>query len=579
MSIKTEQQKEKERKEYLYKFADTISRADYLTLFILNQIEELKTPIKFTVDTNQWFLWSGKVWQEKSENEIKGLCGRILDWKLPDEFHNLKAPKQFLEQDTTSISDLKNNLKECDKLIDENYEVTKVKQCKRDIQRRIKEIENTENGIPEECNLITSPEYYIYQYCVRQLRRKIKACSDVTLLGKIASDLKTRRKIQSSIYDFDRMNEVMNFENGTFDLVKKQLRNHNFDDMLTQYIPYEYKEDADTSPWIKYLKDWFPDNDLQKYIQSVMGYILSGNLSEKTFWFFYGDSNTGKSTFINIINRLAGDTDEGQKTSYLTYPPEQVFLKASDEGAKSILSCVNKRMLIINELSDNKSWDTDMLKKWTGHDRLSVRILGSHNTIRITPKGSIIATGNSLPYSRRYDEVFQKRIIIVPFVNVITDAIKKKHGSYKSESNFIQSFDKIMPSIIKWIIEGYYMYQSNQYVIPEIVKQANQEYKETSNPLNNWQSDCITQGEKYRTTKTDMWKSYLNWAMDKQISPQDRLNSRDFYKQIEKKFVFARSRENGKLTSTYYADGFGVIGNSQTIIFPKDIKKKVANFK
>ena len=59
--------------------------------------------------------------------------------------------------------------------------------------------------------------------------------------------------------------------------------------------------------WHEFLKRTTDgDNDLQRYLQRVAGYALTGDTSEHALFFAYGVGANGKSTFLNAVSGMIG---------------------------------------------------------------------------------------------------------------------------------------------------------------------------------------------------------------------------------------------------------------------------------
>jgi phage/plasmid-associated DNA primase len=77
--------------------------------------------------------------------------------------------------------------------------------------------------------------------------------------------------------------------------------------LMTHQSPAQFTPGARSALWEKFLNDVTGgDFDLQKYLQRVIGYCLTGHTREKCFFFIYGPKDTGKSVFIDVISTMMG---------------------------------------------------------------------------------------------------------------------------------------------------------------------------------------------------------------------------------------------------------------------------------
>src|SRR5262249_26244215 len=106
--------------------------------------------------------------------------------------------------------------------------------------------------------------------------------------------------------DTDRM--LLNVLNGTLDLRTGELRPHRREDLITKLAPVEYDPSARCPLWLKFLDRIMDGNErLVTYLQRVVGYCLTGDVSEQCLWFFHGAGANGKSTFLGTVLAMLGD--------------------------------------------------------------------------------------------------------------------------------------------------------------------------------------------------------------------------------------------------------------------------------
>ena len=96
--------------------------------------------------------------------------------------------------------------------------------------------------------------------------------------------------------------------NGTIDLRIGRLRKHDRADTITKLAPVTYDETATCPLWMKFLRRIMDEKEvLVRYLQRVVGYGLTGDVSEQCLWFFYGTGANGKTTFLTTIMEMMGE--------------------------------------------------------------------------------------------------------------------------------------------------------------------------------------------------------------------------------------------------------------------------------
>lgn len=108
------------------------------------------------------------------------------------------------------------------------------------------------------------------------------------------------------VFDVDPM--LLNVLNGVVDLRSGKLMNHNTNLMMMKLAPVEYKPDASSEVWDNFIKDVTGgDEGLARFIQKAVGYSFTGGTSEDVLFFVYGQTATGKSTFLEAIKSILRD--------------------------------------------------------------------------------------------------------------------------------------------------------------------------------------------------------------------------------------------------------------------------------
>ena len=78
--------------------------------------------------------------------------------------------------------------------------------------------------------------------------------------------------------------------------------------LVSKVIATDYCAKSECPNFEAFLVDIFEDDlDLIGYVQRAIGYSLTGSTSEQCLFILIGDGANGKSTFVNVINKLLGD--------------------------------------------------------------------------------------------------------------------------------------------------------------------------------------------------------------------------------------------------------------------------------
>lgn len=154
--------------------------------------------------------------------------------------------------------------------------------------------------------------------------------------------------------DFNVDKDLINFNNGIFNIKNKELIPHSHEYLFFTKIPIDYDAGATCSTVERFLKDILPEDDI-KIILEWLGYCLFRCYFIKKAIIFVGEKDTGKTTLIKLFERFIGK----ENTSGVSL--QKI---ASDKFASSHF--YNKHINIYDDLSFKDINDNGAFKMVTG---------------------------------------------------------------------------------------------------------------------------------------------------------------------------------------------------------------------
>jgi putative DNA primase/helicase len=100
---------------------------------------------------------------------------------------------------------------------------------------------------------------------------------------------------------------LMTVGNGTLDLRTGEFRPHDPRDLNTKMTEVDYRKGAKAPTFHAFLEQVLPGKGLRGFVQRVLGYSLTEDVSEQILPFFYGTGSNGKSTLVGTVLKVAGD--------------------------------------------------------------------------------------------------------------------------------------------------------------------------------------------------------------------------------------------------------------------------------
>ncbi|WP_368901901.1 phage/plasmid primase, P4 family [Oceanobacillus oncorhynchi] len=312
----------------------------------------------------------------------------------------------------------------------------------------------------------------------------------------------------------NRVNGKINFQNGVYDIKSAEFGSYEHYYNTAYQLDVEYDIEAQCPKFLDYIKTSLTAEDI-KTVQEMFGYLLTTEIKAHKAFLLYGPGNTGKSTLIELIEKIIGE-------EYVSNIPFQ------DLGAKfRTIQLHGKLLNSYGDLPQGNIKDTSTFKALVSGDRMYgddkfEKGFNFQNTARL-----LFAT-NKLP-SNLVDQSsgFYRRLILIPFQNVVsTEDIKRdlKDRLYEEREGIAQ-----------WALVGLKRLMQNNYVftISSAAQNLMKEYKKANNSTL-WFVDeyCELNIAESQTGKV-LYDAYKKVCLDARISP---VSQREFNAQIESQF-------------------------------------------
>ncbi len=459
---------------------------------------------------------TGKEFAEKVLRNIKKYC-RALICNIPD----LKEKGDVFDYlETHSFQDFKNLV--TDKI--PSLGTTDLDRSKRFVRKYKSEILSGENGwhiwtgkkwTPDD-NRVMELAKYFSQNMADELTAKYKENPETNKQYKILSQTVSRERSIKAIINLSRTDaeiqlkesaldsniNLLNLNNGTYDLVSHIFREHKQDDLLSNILPYDYDPKAKCPIWEKFLNTVFEGNEeLIKYIQKILGYTLTGETKLQAWFFLYGSGRNGKSVFSEIISRLMDSYGTKIRT-------ESIMAKEhnSENANPDIAKLKGKRLVIASEISDAHRLNESLIKDLTGGDKISARFL-NRNPIEFSPQCKLFMYGNHKPFVRGTDDGIWRRIKLIPFKYTIPENAV--------DPLLIEKLTKEISGILNWCLIGLKELQKQNYLInePDIIKDETKAYRSEMDVIGQFLEEYgYTYNQFYKEKMKTVYEDYTEYC-------------------------------------------------------------------
>ena len=259
------------------------------------------------------------------------------------------------------------------------------------------------------------------------------------------------------------------------------------------------------------------DSALESYVQQIAGLSIIGHVYIEALIIAHGDGRNGKSTFWNVLSRVLGSYSGNISADALT-------VGCKRNVKPELAETKGKRLLIASELEEGMRLNTSLVKQFCSTDEIFAE-KKYKDPFSFTPSHTLVLYTNHLPKVGANDPGTWRRLIVIPFHARIEGS-----GEIKNYADYL--YDHAGPAILAWMIEGARQVIEGNFHIeqPECVREATSLYRENSDWLEHFLSECCEQGDTYQTASGDFYHAYRDYCSR---SGDYTRSTTDFYAAID----------------------------------------------
>jgi len=382
--------------------------------------------------------------------------------------------------------------------------------------------------------------------------------------SRIDGVVKIAQADTSKHFDLDKSVQYPHYypvSNGVIDLRNGNLIPHNKKFGFMKVVDINYDKNADAPEWKKFVDMIFLGRkDLITYVQTALGYSISGGSGMQVLFFCLGVGANGKSTLFNVIEMIGGKWYTKTDIAALT-------LKAREDVSELkpyIARLRDIRVTVAPEAIAKKQLDYSLIKELTGSERLTGRDLYTR-VVDFEPTHTLWISGNKLPEMKQHDDGIWRRFKIIPFDYKIPEEdrmdMKVALNMYKEE----------LAGILNWFVEGAMMlYKTNKMPECEIVERLSKSFRKDSDVYEMFLEECCDVNRNsisdYWVHKKLAWSAFYAWMKESNI--YEIVNRPLFTQEITERLGFTV----GKKGKEFYL-GFRLKPEYMRNIYDMDVEK------
>ncbi|MCX7903022.1 MAG: phage/plasmid primase, P4 family [Caloramator sp.] len=318
------------------------------------------------------------------------------------------------------------------------------------------------------------------------------------------------------------------FNNGVYDISDNTFKEHSYQYIITNKIPWDYNPNAYSELADKTLnKISCNDAEIRSLLEELIGYTFyRRNIIGKAF-ILTGEKQNGKSTFLDMITTLLG-----------TGNISALDLKELGERFKTA-ELFGKLANIGDDIGDEFIAEPSFFKKLVTGDRINAEKKG-RDPFDFNNYAKLLFSANNIPRIRDKTGAVQRRLLIIPFNAKFTE----DDPDFRPEIAFELKTREVMEYLILLGIEGLKRVKKNKKFTKSIeVEKELKEYEKMNNPIIEFYEDY--EEEIGNQPTKEVYKKYLEFCINNNNQPLSQI---EFSRQIVKRFGFKieDKKVNGK---------------------------------
>ncbi|UQI46704.1 phage/plasmid primase, P4 family [Streptomyces sp. HU2014] len=350
-------------------------------------------------------------------------------------------------------------------------------------------------------------------------------------IDALLTELCSVPNVSISATDFDDQPHLLNFRNGTVDLRTGQLRPHDQADLLTYSLDIDYNPDTACPRWESFLEEVFPGMpDMPDYIRRMIGYGITGHISEQAFSVLWGKGANGKSVLVDTLTSVF--------RSITKTTPFSTFEERKNSGIPNDVAALRgARLVMASEGESGKAMSESILKRVTGKDMISARFL-RQEFFEFRPSFLLLLATNHKPKFRSQDEGLWRRVKLVPF--------KRYFAPEERDPDLDRKLLAEAEGIAAWAVRGAVEWHQSGLRDPQVITGASQEYRETSDPLAGFLPGVLEPAdESVVMSGNDAFNCYLEWCEAENLPTKEQWTRRSFYEAMEERGAIKKRTNKG----------------------------------
>ncbi len=295
---------------------------------------------------------------------------------------------------------------------------------------------------------------------------------------------------------------LLGVQNGVVELRKGQLLFNQPELLVTRYCDASFEEDMPCPRWLSFLDQIF-DSDIEtiESVQRLLGYTLTGLVTEEVLVICHGYGSNGKSVFNNVVQRIMGGYSRTAPTSLLS-------ARRSDDSSprNDLAALAGARYVSVNELQAGDKLDEQVVKQLAGREAISARFLHKE-FFEYMPTFTAWVRTNHKPIITGQDDGIWRRLVLVPF--------QRKFEAHEQDPQLEAKLMEERDGILMWMLEGTRAYLKDRLKLSPRIKADAAQYRSASDLIGDFIEDKLEIDPGAKIEQQSAYVLWSDWCKDR----------------------------------------------------------------
>ena len=317
-----------------------------------------------------------------------------------------------------------------------------------------------------------------------------------------------------------------------------EIRNRTRKDYWSVECPVEYNPSLDLTDVHQFMDSITCNStELKDYHRRLWGYMMTGEISDRSLHIFWGNGCNGKSSMVNIFKGIMGDV-------MATSLSEDVMVgKKSSRGASpEMMDLLYARCGIMPESEKKERINSKRVKTITGDDDIKARHLYGH-LVQFRTQCKAIWPTNHKPVIDVEDQAILDRLKLIPFLG--------RFEKNETNTKYIKHLqDNCLDQFFTWFCTGVRDWYDGSSLkpTPEMMDEMNKYISEcdavaefiedTYDIVSDEEYENVPKMDKskYRTERSMVYGMFMAWIGGNN-KKDESMGKKEFYKALSNKYT------------------------------------------